>query len=213
MNQKILIIICLVVANNLWSQLFTESLKYEEKKISTKGHPKASGMDIEISYPSTWEKIEGKRPHVIFNFTSPDKQIRSSFLIKDILEGATEEEKKSLKSIDDVKLNKILSDQFPTSNNCVESLLEQGYENIKDANCQITKIEGLKTSITSAHVSASRAGINLNFYTVMYSFYYKMKLISVSFNFSNVTSSVDRKAAHLLAGKIMNTVLLNDIWK
>lgn len=213
MYQKILIIICIVVANNLWSQLSIESLKYEEKKISTKGHPKANGMDIEIFYPSTWEKTEGKRPHVIFNFASPDKQVRSSFLIKDIMEGATEEEKKSLKSIDDVELNKILSDQFPTSKNCVESFLEQGYENIKDADCQITKVEGLKTSITSAQVSSSRAGIDLKFYAVMYSFYYKLKLISVSFNFSNITSTADRKAANLLASKIMNSVLLNNIWK
>ena len=31
----------------------------------TKGHPKAEGLDVQIEFPKSWKKREGKRPHVV----------------------------------------------------------------------------------------------------------------------------------------------------
>lgn len=36
----------------------------------TKGHPKALGLDFQISYPASWRAEEGERPHIVQKFIS-----------------------------------------------------------------------------------------------------------------------------------------------
>lgn len=43
-------------------------LQSEFVKYSTEGHPKASGVNLSISYPASWRKEEGERPHIVQKF-------------------------------------------------------------------------------------------------------------------------------------------------
>ncbi len=45
-------------------------LNRETKTISTKGHPKSTGLNVVVEYPNSWKASEGKRPHIIFNLIS-----------------------------------------------------------------------------------------------------------------------------------------------
>ncbi len=183
------------------------------QKISTKNHTKSIGLDIDISYPSDWEKTEGKRPHILFNISNSDKSIRSSFLIKDILESATMEEKKLFKSVTASEVEKVLLSNFPNSSNCESYFIESGYENVTKPKCRITKIEGLGTSVAFAFGSLQRAEFTFNQYTNVYQILHKTKIIAVTFNFQNVKSDEDRNLADILVSKIMNTVIVNNLWK
>lgn len=70
-------------------------------KFNTKDHPKALGYEIEITYPSSWQKSEGNRPHVVQKFSDPNSEITSTclLLIKKLDDTFTKEEEKELVDI------------------------------------------------------------------------------------------------------------------
>ena len=70
-------------------------------KFNTKDHPKALGYEIEITYPSSWEKSEGNRPHIVQKFSNPNSEITTTclLLIKKLDYTFTKEEEEKLVDI------------------------------------------------------------------------------------------------------------------
>lgn len=204
-------------ANEKVDKSYSQSLKVEfEKKLkkySTNNHSKSQGLNIDIYYPDDWLKKEGKRPHILFNIENKDLSIFSSFLIKDVLESATQEIKDAIKIIGDDEVKKILLENFPNSQNCNEYFFDTGLENIKNPSCRLTKIEGLETSVASAYGTMKRAEFESKLYMIQYQILYKTKIINISFSFNKLENEKDRFLADHLAKKITNTILINNLWK
>lgn len=71
------IILGIVLLVTLSSQLSAQSgdatrefLAGHRTTFSTKGHPKAGGVDLSIAYPNSWAAAEGERPHIVQKFVS-----------------------------------------------------------------------------------------------------------------------------------------------
>lgn len=196
-----------------YSQIIIELSKKELQKVSTIKNEKALGLDVNISYPADWTKTDGKRPHMLFNFTNPDKSIRSTFGITDILESATPSEKKQIDVLSDKDIREIMIQYFPNSTNCSEYFNEMGMENLKNSTCRITKVEGIESSVASSFGSMTRAELTLYFYMVLYQIPYKTKIINVAFSFQNIKDEKDRYLADKLSNKIINTLIINNLWQ
>lgn len=195
------------------SQITNELIKEEIQKVTTKNHEKSLGLDINISYPADWSKTEGKRPHMLFNFANPDKSIRSTFGITDILESASVEEKKAFSLLSDKDIKEVMIQSFPNAKNCSQYFYQMGIENPKNSTCRITKVEGVESSVGSTFGTMRRAEFSMNFYMVYYQIPYKTKIISISFNFQNIKDEQDRYLADNLSNKIINTIVINNLWK
>lgn len=196
-----------------FSQISNEIKKEEIQKISTKNHEKSLGLDINISYPADWTKTDGKRPHMLYNFANPDKSIRSTFGITDIIEKASPEEKKAFRLLSDKDIKDIILQSFPTAKNCSNYFNEMGIENPKNSTCRITKVEGIESSVGSTFGTLRRAEFTMDFYMVFYQIPYKTKIINISFNFQNIKDEQDRFLADNLSNKIINTIVINNLWK
>ena len=195
------------------SQITNELTKVDIQKITTKNHEKSLGLDINISYPADWTKTDGKRPHMLFNFANPDKTIRSTFGITDILESASAEEKKAFRLLSDKDIKEIMLQSFPNSKNCSEYFIQMGIENPKNSTCRITKVEGIESSVGSSFGTMRRAEFSMDFYMVYYQIPYKTKIINISFNFQNIKDEQERFLADNLSNKIINTIVINNLWK
>ena len=130
---KIFTIFLLFLFCNYNSQIINEITKEELQNVSTKNHEKSSGLNINISYPADWTKTDGKRPHMLFNFASPDKSIRSTFGITNILESASTSEKKAFSLLSDKDITEIITQDFPNSKNCSEYFNAMGFENTRNS--------------------------------------------------------------------------------
>ena len=53
----------------------------DRQTYSTKGHPKAVGLDFRISVPSSWKQSEGVRPHIVQKWTKRDDHGVHSIMI------------------------------------------------------------------------------------------------------------------------------------
>ncbi|WHF52395.1 hypothetical protein QGN23_03725 [Chryseobacterium gotjawalense] len=210
---KISTIFLLLLFCNYNSQIINEIGKEELQKVTTKNHEKSSGLNINISYPADWTKTDGKRPHMLFNFASTDKSIRSTFGITNILESASTSDKKAFSLLSDKDIAEIMTQNFPNSANCSEYFEGMGFENIRNSTCRTTKIEGLKSSVASTFGTIRRAEFSIDNYMVYYQVPYKTNLIVISFNFHNVVSEQDRYLADNLSNKIMNSMIINNLWK
>lgn len=203
-----LLLLCLY-----YCQINNELAKVDIQKVTTKNHEKSLGLDINISYPADWTKTDGKRPHMLFNFVNPDKTIKSTFGIKDILESASAEEKKAFRLLSDGDIKKIMIQSFPNSKNCSSFFNEMGIENPKNSTCRITKFEGIESSVSSTFGKTRRAEFTMDFYFVYYQIPYKTKIINIGFYFQNIKDEQDRFLADNLSNKIINSIVINNLWK
>lgn len=48
----------------------SEFLKGERSSYTTKGDPKAKGIEVSFEHPNSWKGMSGKRPHVVYQVTS-----------------------------------------------------------------------------------------------------------------------------------------------
>ncbi len=197
-----------------FAQISNEIPKTDLQKITTKGHPKSMGLDINISYPADWSYTSGKRPHVLFRLNSNDKMIGSVFSIKDILESATKEQREVFKILGRKEIENLIAENiFPNSKNCSEFFADSGLENIKNPTCRNTKIEGLTSSVASSYGTIKRAELVIDSYWIYYQVVYGTKIIVITFDYQNVKNEQERFLSDNLANKIMNSVVINNLWK
>ena len=211
--KKIITIFCILNFYFCHSQLIEEIKKTDLQKVLTKNNEKSLGLDISISYPADWNITAGKRPHMLFNLVNPDRNIRSTIGIADILENATIEDKNLLKNLSEEDIKFAMTQNFPDSKNCSQYFVEIGIENPTNSTCRLTKIEGLNSSVASSFGTMRRAEFTVNSYMVYYQVPFKTFIITISFNFQNVANEQDRFLADNLSNKIMNSLIINNLWK
>lgn len=211
--KKIITIFCLLAFYFCQSQIIEELKKIDLQKVLTKNNEKSLGLDISISYPADWNITAGKRPHMLFDLVNSDKNIRSTIGIADILENATIEDKNLFKILSEEDINFAMTQNFPDSKNCSKYFVEIGIENPKNATCRLTKIEGLNSSVASSFGTMRRAEFTVDSYMIYYQVPFKTFIITVSFTFQNVDNEQSRYLADTLSNKIMNTLIINNLWK
>jgi hypothetical protein len=104
------------------------------------GHPKARGITFTIAYPPTWDAREGKRPHVVQMFVSPDP---SEFLHV---------------SVDDLENSDKTTHAAAVSKEGIKSLLPETAQLLTHT---LTKLDGEVCAMCECIGKIERAGITL----------------------------------------------------
>ncbi len=192
----------------------TENTKETEKLIvRTKNHSKSLGIDLIIKYPKDWILTPGERPHILYNIKNESKTIYSTISVTDILEFANDKENSEVYNLDEKSLLELMVSTFPNKNNCYNHFIEGGHEKTFSPKCEITKIENLPSSLTSAYVTNERAGYELESYFIQYQIPFKTKIITVAFNYPGFKEEKDQILALIFTKSVMNTLVINNLWK
>jgi hypothetical protein len=107
---------------------------------SAANHPKAGGINFSLSYPSNWTAREGKRPHIVQMFVSPDP---SEFFNVSVYD---------LENSDQSTYDAIVSKEG------IKSLLPEGTEMISHS---VTKLDGEVCGMVECVSNSERAGIKM----------------------------------------------------
>lgn len=181
-NSAVLYIACVVFAVSaavLRAQVSiapTLQLKDVLADYSTKGHPKAKGIDMRIGYPKPWKAEEGDRPNVVQKFVSPNGYAAGSLVIT--IANLPDEV-----SDDDIKA--MFSGDGPSE------ILPEGARQLSRRH---TKIEQLDADIVSYIFSAERAGMHLTLFSHTLVFAINRKLVVVNMSCSAAGDSIDESA-------------------
>lgn len=168
---------------------------------STKGHPKANGLNMTFSYPRGWVAKEGVRPHVVqFFVNEKSPTLESAMIIVNDLaleEGSAFSEKEMLELL------------APPAN---RKTLPAGATLVS---VQTTKIEGIPAGSLEYKLRGERAGVILN------TQYWKLDFISgsslVTVLFSVISPSGSQLASEMarfkpLFTQMANSIVLPDKW-
>lgn len=115
------------------------------KQFDTSGHPKAKGLEMWVSYPSTWTASEGLHPNIVQKFSSPSG-LESTMISCG-----------SLPTLDGVDLSAEDASELFTEDFMRELTPEKA---IFHGSIQ-TKIEGLPAGISEYTVVTERAGLKV----------------------------------------------------
>ena len=177
-------------------------LNEDRSTFSTKGHPKANGLNLTIAYPRGWVAKEGVRPHVVqtlINEGSPALE-NAMILVNDLgfAKGTTLTEKEMLEALAPSELRKAL----PAG----ATLLS----------VQTTRIEGIPAGSLEYRLRGERAGM------VLYLQYWKLDFIAggslVTVLFSVFSPNDSSQAAQQMAKfrplftQMANSIVLPDKW-
>lgn len=122
----------------------------------TSGHPKAGGLNFTLAYPVTWNAREGKRPHVVQMFVSPDPSEFLNLAVDDLQD--------SMKSTHDAAV----------SEEGVKAFLP---ENTQLLSHTLTQLDGEVCAMCECISKIERAGMKLEERVVLFILPYKNKII------------------------------------
>jgi hypothetical protein len=114
-----------------------ELLRGFKNNYRTKGHPKAKGLDLQIEYPISWSKREGKRPNVVQFFSSNNGRgpAQALIMVRDISKEAqgelTHEEIQALNTLEG---SKELASEVFSNNGIIEMVNNMGMTNVRNIN-------------------------------------------------------------------------------
>jgi len=176
MKKKIAIcLILLLLLYPIFAETFSEMYSIENRTtFSTKGHPKAKGINLTLKYPSFWESLEGDRPNIVQKFRYYDDEVLVTSMILILEPFDTQESDKA-----------IANDLFQKDN--LESLLPDMYSFIDG---DLTTYDNLKGCWITAAFEQSMAGEVVSGYTLFQVFVYKRRLIMI--NSSITTGDYER---------------------
>jgi hypothetical protein len=158
-------------------------------------HPKAGGLDFTISYPLSWTAKEGKRPHIVQMFVSPDP---GEFFNITVLDLETQDP---------------LADDHTISKDGMRALLPSGAEMVSHS---VTKLDGEKCGMTECIFSSERAGIRMEMRSVYFVVPIKGKVIILAGSVGGLSGSLDLAAKYVSAKprllSIAASLVLMDKW-
>ncbi|MDD5327841.1 MAG: hypothetical protein PHY02_08520 [Phycisphaerae bacterium] len=209
MKKKLIILVCatIIALPQLGfpqTGVQQEFLSGQKTKYSTKGHPKANGLNISIEYPSNWKSSEGERPHIIQKFTSDasDGLVRMCII-------AIKEQPSFMKlfSSDDIS-------QAMFAQETLNELVPEGAIFIKG---EPTKYEGQPGAWLIYISQAERAGLRAEMYILQQMFMYSGKLIVLECSVGGLVDSaatVEQEFTRYLPlfQLIGNSIVLHDKW-
>lgn len=147
------------------------------KRYSSKGHPKAYDLNIEILYPSLWIAEEGKRPHIVQKFT--DIYGNGCFLgIQELPETHSPTFWLERTKNTDIIKQQILAD----------------IANANDLKVTPTKYSGVPGDLIEFNYQSSQAGVSVFSNTILHILFYKNKRITLDCS----TTGFSKEATQLL---------------
>jgi len=174
-------------------------------KFSTAGHSKSKGLNMVMSYPSSWKAMEGERPNIVQKFVSDaGRGLEMVMIITKNLPLAPGE---SL-SIDE--LREILS---PAQ---LKEMLPQGATLI---GAKSTSIEGVPAGMLEYRLQQERAGISLSMQFVSYIFFSGATMVQlqcgVTIGQSTSIAALSQRMKEFkpLFFLMANSIVLQDKWK
>jgi len=168
---------------------------------STKGHPKAKGVEMRLGYPKGWKQEEGDRPNVVQKFISPKGYADGclGITIGNLPDEAS-----------DLEIKEMFAGEGPSD------ILPEGARQISR---QHTKIEQLDADIVTYILKAERAGLTVTLHSQNLVFAINRKLVVVNMSFGPTGDLVDendilKRAAHfdLLFKLCINRIVLPAKW-
>lgn len=168
---------------------------------ATRNHAKAKGIDLTISYPSSWAAEEGERPNIVQKFVSEQGHglELGLILIMDLPGGSAMsiEEQRSALAPDELR------DMLP--------------EGATFLNAKPTKIEGLPAGIVEYSMQMERAGMELFIHAWSIYFIHKDALVSVQFQVTGQADSRSEISDRMtefrpLFSLIANSIVLPQLW-
>jgi hypothetical protein len=203
----LLVIVILTFASNQSAALSAdptrEFLDGNRGSFSTKGHPKAKGVNFTIAYPSSWAAAEGDRPNVVQKFVSNGGRGLESVVIitKELpLPAGT------------VLTKQDLRDLFT-----LEELREGVPDGALFVGAKSTEIEGIPAGILEYVILGERTGVELVIHTWALNFISGTILVQVQFAVAGSVESehdVSRRMASFKPLFILmaNSIVLPDEW-
>lgn len=126
----------------------------KRQKFSTAGHAKAKGLDMTISYPSSWAAKEGERPNIVQKFVSEGgRGLEIAAIIT-----------KSLQLSPDTTLTESDLKEFFTPAE-LKTVMPDG---AKFIHARQTRIEGLPAGILEYSIATERAGMTIDMQVISF---------------------------------------------
>ncbi|MBA7670085.1 hypothetical protein ES703_78228 [subsurface metagenome] len=145
-------------------------------KYTTAGNPKAQGLEIQIEFPKSWVQKEGKRPHIVQNFSSSAKG--------------------GVAKVATLSINPIPSDlRFFTDEEIADVLFDTEFaKDVLPEGSQLlianpTKYDGEPGIFLYFITQTSRAGANLLGAVVSHRFIYQRNAVDFSITYSILVTS------------------------
>lgn len=182
----------------------SEFLEGKRSKFDTKGHEKAKGLSMKISYPSSWVAKEGERPNIVQKFISEGGTGLEMVLIitKSLQHPGGEKPTKG--EIKDFLSPSEMKDTLPPGSKFIDA--------------KETNIENLDASILEYSMSLERAGERVLMHTVTYTFVVDSTLVQVQCQVAgppNAQPSVQERMEKFrsLFKLIANSIVIDSRWK
>lgn len=174
-----------------------EFLDARRTTFSTQGHPKAKGIHLTVSYPSSWAAAEGERPNIVQKFVSKGgRGSEAAMIITKALPlppGTTVSEAE-------------LEESFTPSE--MRQMLPKG---AKFIDAKPTRIEGLPAGILEYSIRQERAGVTIDMQIVSYVFIYNSTMVQLQCAVSGVASSEGDISSRMARSKPLFTLMANSI--
>jgi len=171
-------------------------------KFSTKGHAKAKGAVLTVTYPASWTAKEGDRPNIVQKFISEKGKGEATIMIitKELPPEVVinEFEKKALLSPDGLK------EMIP--------------QNAKYINGKATKIEAEPAGIVEYSMRAERVGQEMEAHFISLIFLQGRTLVTVQCMVGALKTEESQlplrfAAFQPLFQQVMNSIIFDDKWK
>lgn len=166
----------------------------------TDGHTKSNGINLTIKYPNNWDRKEGKRPHIVQKFISPDHRAYAMIVIQDL----------GLPAETTISQEEITAFFEPSE---LKTMVPDGMQ-LVDA--QKTKIKGLPAGILEYKANMQHIGISVDQQVLSLIFIDKKSMIQLQFAVGGprgVDTSRLMQQYKPLFMQIANTVVLPDKWR
>lgn len=175
------------------------------KKFSTAGHHKSKGINMVLSYPSSWSAEEGERPNIVQRFFSEGgRGLEGAFIVTKKLE---------------LPLGTVLSENDLTEFFTAVEMKTMLPPGAKFIHAKATKIEGLPAGILEYSLSQERAGFTFESQFISYTFIYGVTMVQLGFmvsagqNTSPVVLARRMDEFKPLFFLMANSIVLQDKWK
>lgn len=182
----------------------TEFTSGGKQKFSTKGNPKAKGVDLSLEYPKSWRAIDGDRPNIVQKFVSDSGRG---------LEFAT------------ISVRALPAGVTPTKDDIDETFSPEGLKDMVPAGARIveskrTKIDGQPAGYCAYLLADERATLKMLLRVQNSVVYYRGHVVFVAFTIgdSDAKGSVEKVEARArqfasLFQLMANSVIIHNQYK
>lgn len=198
---------CLLFLGTLGAVAFGQNIDFDgvKSKYSTKGHPKAKGINISIEYPSDWKATEGQRPNIVQRFSDDAKDGITRACVVGI--------KDTPKVLSLLPKEDLVNEAF--SDDALKEMVPKGAVFISGKQ---TEYDGEPGAWMIYSIEEQRAGMAFKMYILQQIFFYSGKMITVQCSIGGLTQFDDKVHEIFnqyvpLFQQIGNSVVIHNKWE